>query len=289
MVDAHGRSLGLRRYVLLELLREVVRTSTLLVVLHNQKHARAWPTAHGAAGRRAGEGGAWHGSSVFTHVRSRPVRSLCVRTAAPYPRLTLTRPCWPRRGAAADLGHLPACVLTAPSGTSAGASGPRKVTGLKPGSAAAASPLVRLALWLSQYCRHLPGPNDMDHDLAALKRVGISHLITLLTERDLPQDAKSANGHGQSDLPIQDTKPQPGANPDVAQAHGNADGAGRGTGRPLHGGARGNGAGHLVDVRRLTAEEGLRRDAAGRALRTNAEQEAFLQRYRDVILQRFVR
>ncbi len=72
-------------YVLLELLREVARTSTLLVVLHNQKHAASLADPHGAAGRRAGARGTWHGRvSVFTHVPQR-ASSLCVRGSCAVP------------------------------------------------------------------------------------------------------------------------------------------------------------------------------------------------------------
>ena len=87
-------------------------------------------------------------------------------------------------------------------------SGPRKVTGLKPEARLRLPPLVRPWLCVAGARPDLQGTlpgvvNDMHHDLAALKRVGISHLITL-TERDLPQDALKRHGLANLHLPIRD-------------------------------------------------------------------------------------
>lgn len=127
--------------------------------------------------------------------------------------------------------------------------------------------------------------------LAALKRVGISHLITL-TERDLPQDALKRHGLANLHLPIRDHEaPSLGqiqmllkrmetlmAQGEVLAVHCLA-GRGR-TGTVL--------AAWWIREG-LTAQEALRRVRLLDAHYVqSAEQEAFLQRYEDVILQKIV-
>ena len=196
-----------------------------------------------------------------------------------------------------DLGHLPARVLTALSGTSAGAQWPTKGHGAETRSAAAAStagaPLGFVWLEPGRLAgTPLPGAvNDMDNDLAALKRVGISHLITL-TERDLPQDALKRHGLANLHLPTRDHEaPSLGqiqmllkrmetlmAQGEVLAVHCLA-GRGR-TGTVL--------AAWWIREG-LTAQEALRRVRLLDAHYVqSAEQEAFLQRYDVVILQKIV-
>ena len=283
-------------YVLLELLREVARTSTLLVVLHNQKHAASLADRMALlAGGRVQEA---RGMEEFLSSPMSAAGQQFVRTgscAVPAPDAD---PAMLAEGVAPpDLGHLPARVLTALSGTSGGAQWPTKGHGAETRSAAAAStagaPLGFVWLEPGRLAgTPLPGAvNDMDHDLAALKRVGISHLITL-TERDLPQDALKRHGLANLHLPIRDHEaPSLGqiqmllkrmetlmAQGEVLAVHCLA-GRGR-TGTVL--------AAWWIREG-LTAQEALRRVRLLDAHYVqSAEQEAFLQRYEDVILQKIV-
>ena len=283
-------------YVLLELLREVARTSTLLVVLHNQKHAASLADRMALlAGGRVQEA---RGMEEFLSSPMSAAGQQFVRTgscAVPAPDAD---PAMLAEGVAPpDLGHLPARVLTALSGTSGGAQWPAKGHGAETRSAAAASaagaPLGFAWLEPGRLAgTPLPGAvNDMDHDLAALKRVGISHLITL-TERDLPQDALKRHGLANLHLPIRDHEaPSLGqiqmllkrmetlmAQGEVLAVHCLA-GRGR-TGTVL--------AAWWIREG-LTAQEALRRVRLLDAHYVqSAEQEAFLQRYEDVILQKIV-
>ena len=284
-------------YVLLELLREVARTSTLLVVLHNQKHAASLADRMALlAGGRVQEA---RGMEEFLSSPMSAAGQQFVRTgscAVPAPDAD---PAMLAEGVAPppDLGHLPARVLTALSGTSAGAQWPTKGHGAETRSAAAASaagaPLGFAWLEPGRLAgTPLPGAvNDMDHVLAALKRVGISHLITL-TERDLPQDALKRHGLANLHLPIRDHEaPSLGqiqmllkrmetlmAQGEVLAVHCLA-GRGR-TGTVL--------AAWWIREG-LTAQEALRRVRLLDAHYVqSAEQEAFLQRYEDVILQKIV-
>ena len=284
-------------YVLLELLREVARTSTLLVVLHNQKHAASLADRMALlAGGRVQEA---RGMEEFLSSPMSAAGQQFVRTgscAVPAPDAD---PAMLAEGVAPppDLGHLPARVLTALSGTSAGAQWPTKGHGAETRSAAAASaagaPLGFAWLEPGRLAgTPLPGVvNDIEHDLAALKRVGISHLITL-TERDLPQDALKRHGLANLHLPIRDHEaPSLGqiqmllkrmetlmAQGEVLAVHCLA-GRGR-TGTVL--------AAWWIREG-LTAQEALRRVRLLDAHYVqSAEQEAFLQRYEDVILQKIV-
>ena len=284
-------------YVLLELLREVARTSTLLVVLHNQKHAASLADRMALlAGGRVQEA---RGMEEFLSSPMSAAGQQFVRTgscAVPAPDAD---PAMLAEGVAPppDLGHLPARVITALSGTSAGAQWPTKGHGAETRSAAAAStagaPLGFVWLEPGRLAgTPLPGAvNDMDHDLAALKRVGISHLITL-TERDLPQDALKRHGLANLHLPTRDHEaPSLGqiqmllkrmetlmAQGEVLAVHCLA-GRGR-TGTVL--------AAWWIREG-LTAQEALRRVRLLDAHYVqSAEQEAFLQRYEDVILQKIV-
>lgn len=129
--------------MLLELLREVARTSTLLVVLHNQKHAASLADRMALlAGGRVQEA---RGMEEFLSSPMSAAGQQFVRTgscAVPAPDAD---PAMLAEGVAPppDLGHLPARVLTALSGTSAGAQWPTKVTGLKPEARLRLPPLVR--------------------------------------------------------------------------------------------------------------------------------------------------
>ena len=276
-------------YVLLELLREVARTSTLLVVLHNQRHAASLADRMVLlAGGRVQEA---RGMEEFLSSPLSAAGQQFVRTgscAVPAPDAD---PATLAEGVAPppDLGHLPVKAAGAHQPPHASASAARSAAGVSTAGA------PHGFAWLEPgrlAGTPLPGAvNDIHHDLAALQRMGISRLITL-TERDLPQHALQHHGLANLHLPIRDHEaPSLGqiqmllkrmetflAQGEVLAVHCLA-GRGR-TGTVL--------AAWWVREG-LTAQEALRRVRLVNAHYVqSAEQEAFLQRYEDVILQKIV-
>ena len=284
-------------YVLLELLREVARTSTLLVVLHSQRHAASLADRMVLlAGGRVQEVRAMEEflSSPMSAAGRQFVRTGSCAVPAPD-----ADPAMLAEGVTPppDLGHLPARVLAALPAKSAGTQQPTVGSEAATRSAAGASTAgaPHGFAWLEPgrlAGTPLPGVvNDVDHDLAALKRMGVSCLITL-TERDLQQDALKRHGLTNLHLPVRDHEaPSLGqiqmllkrmetlmAQGEVLAVHCLA-GRGR-TGTVL--------AAWWIREG-LTAQEALRRVRLLDAHYVqSAEQEEFLQRYEDVILQKIV-
>jgi atypical dual specificity phosphatase len=270
-------------YVLLELLREVSRHSTLLVVLHNQRHAaRLADRMVLLAGGRVQEA---RGMEEFLSSPASEAGQQFVRTgscAVPAPDAdpaTLANGLAPPPLPSTVPAHVLAARAEGARGAEAAsnAAGPTGFSWLEPGRLAGTP---------------LPGVvHDIDIDLAALKRVGITQLITL-TERDLPQEPLRRHGLTNLHLPIRDHEaPSVGqiqmllkrmekliAQGEVLAVHCLA-GRGR-TGTVL--------AAWWIREG-LTAQESLRRVRLLDAHYVqSAEQEAFLQRYEDVILQKIV-
>lgn len=274
-------------YVLLELLREVARSSAVLVVLHNQRHA-----AQLADRMLLLAGGRVQEARAMEDFLSAPQSDAGVQftrtgsCAVPAPDAD---PALLAEGVKPPppLRHLPASVLKAiASATSATAA---------PAAAVPASRAPMGFAWLEPgRLAGVPMPgavNDIEHDLAALARMGITTLITL-TERDLPQEALRRHGLSNLHLPIHDREA-----PSLAQiqmllkrmevllSHGEVlavhclAGHGR-TGVVL--------AAWWVREG-LTAQEALRRvrRIEPRYVQS-AEQEEFLQSYEDVILQKII-
>jgi atypical dual specificity phosphatase len=138
----------------------------------------------------------------------------------------------------------------------------------------------------------LPGAvNDIHHDLVALKRMGITMLITL-TERDLPGDVLRQHGLANLHLPIYDHEV-----PTLAQIQmllKRMEGLiQRGEVLAVHCLAGRGRTGVVLAawwVRAgLTAQEALRRvRLIDPRYVQNAEQETFLQSYENMILQKIV-
>ena len=181
------------------------RTSTLLVVLHNQKHAASLADRMALlAGGRVQEA---RGMEEFLSSPMSAAGPAICAYGQLRRRLTLTWPCWPRawrrrRPGPSARPCSPHCLAHRPV-----PSGPRKVTGLKPKARLRLPPLVRplvLRGWSPADLRApLPGAvNDMEHDLAALKRVGISHF-------DHPDRARSAAGRAKAPWPGQSAPAYP--------------------------------------------------------------------------------
>ncbi len=262
-------------YLLLDLLRAVGRTSSLLLVLHNQKHARmVGQQMVLLAGGRVQEAG---DMETFLSAPQSPAGQQFVRTgscAVPAPdaqAATLAE------GVAAPP-PLPVAAQQAlvANGMRASA-GPTGFSWLVPGQLAGTP---------------LPGVvHDIDLDLAALQRVGITMLITL-TERDLPQEPLRRHGLGNLHLPIYDREPPTVAQIQMllkrmemllVQGHVLAvhclAGIGR-TGTVL--------AAWLVREG-LTATEALRRvRLVNSQYVQSTEQEDFLQHYEEAILRRII-
>ncbi|WP_422844180.1 ATP-binding cassette domain-containing protein [Acidovorax sp. M2(2025)] len=278
-------------YVLLELLREVGRTSTLLVVLHNQRHAsRLADRMALLAGGRVQEA---REMENFLAAPASEAGQQFVRTgscAVPAPDadpamladgVVPPPPLGPWPGIADSAAAQPPVSGRTEAARSAGAASaagaPHGFAWLEPGRLAGTP---------------MPGVvNEIDLDLAALRRMGITRLITL-TERDLPQAALQRHGLTNLHLPIRDHEaPSTGqiqmllkrmetflAQGEVLAVHCLA-GRGR-TGTVL--------AAWWIREG-LTAQEALRRLRLRDARYVqSAEQEAFLQRYEDLILQKIV-
>ena len=294
-------------YVLLQLLREVARTSTLLVVLHNQRHAAGLADRMVLlAGGRVQEA---RGMEEFLSSPHSEAGQQFVRTgscAVPAPDAdpaTLADGVPPpppmhhlpaRVRAAQTAAESEAAALTAAPAGAAGGDPVPTLAALRTKPAPAASAPQGFA-WLEPgrlAGAPLPGVvNDVDHDLNALRRMGITRLITL-TERDLPQDVLQRHGLTNLHLPIRDHEaPSLGqiqmllkrmetliAQGEVLAVHCLA-GRGR-TGTVL--------AAWWIREG-LTAQESLRRvRLLDPHYVQSTEQEVFLQRYEDVILQKIV-
>ena len=263
-------------YLLLDLLRAVARSSSLLLVLHNQKHARM-VGQHMVllAGGRVQETGAMESflSAPQSAAGQQFVRTGSCAVPAPDAPVAMLAD-----GIEAPPPLPPAAqeALVA-NGAVPASAGPSGFAWLVPGQLAGTP---------------LPGVvHDIDLDLMALKRMGITLLITL-TERDLPQGPLQRHGLSNLHLPIYDREPPTVAQMQMllrrmevllAQGHVMAvhclAGIGR-TGTVL--------AAWLVREG-LTASEALRRvRLINVEYVQSAEQESFLQLYEDAILRRIV-
>lgn len=288
LVDEPTSDLGdYEAYLLLELLRKVAETSAVLLVVHNQKHASqaAQHMLLLAGGRvqearpledfllapqsAAGQQFVSTGSCALPAPDADPAT---LADDAPVP------PPLPSAAVAALAATAQAAPTEPDTPTYAPASrGPARFAWLVPGRMAGTP---------------MPGVvNAIDHDLALLRRCGITALITL-TERDLPQEPLARHGLKNLHLPIRDREP-----PTVAQiqmllkrmevllqrgevlaVHCLA-GIGR-TGTVL--------AAWLVREG-LTATEALRRvRLIDHQYVQSKEQEEFLQAYEDAILRKLI-
>jgi atypical dual specificity phosphatase len=180
-------------FLLLELLRNISERSSILVVLHNQRHARSIAgEVVLLAGGRIQE--AAPAEQFFSAPRSFAARQFIATGSCALPAPDADP------GALADdvdpppplPGIAQLAVRAAPE-----SQGPRGFTWIVPGRLAG-TPMPGVVF-------------DIDYDLQALKTVGITCLITL-TEKDLAQDALTRNGLTNLHLPIRDREP-----PTVAQ------------------------------------------------------------------------
>lgn len=281
-------------YVLLELLREVARTSTLLVVLHNQRHA-AQLADHMLllAGGRIQEARAME--DFLTAPQSEAGMQFVRTGSCSVPSLdadpdTLAEDVAPPPA----LQHVPASVLQAVAEAKAEPAPTLLASGIVPPAAQPVNAPLGFA-WLEPgriAGAPLPGAvNDIHHDLVALKRMGITMLITL-TERDLPGDVLRQHGLANLHLPIYDHEV-----PTLAQIQmllKRMEGLiQRGEVLAVHCLAGRGRTGVVLAawwVRAgLTAQEALRRvRLIDPRYVQNAEQETFLQSYENMILQKIV-
>lgn len=284
MVDEPTAGIGdYDAYLLLELLRRVADTSAVLLVVHNQKHARmAAQHMLLIAGGRVQEA---RRMEDFLLAPQSPAGRQFVRTgscALPAPdadpaTLADDVPAPPPLPAAAHAAMAAAPASTAHVPHVPASRGPHGFAWLEPGRLAGTP---------------LPGVvNAMEHDLALLRQCGVTTLITL-TEHDLPQEPLRRHGLSNLHLPVRDREP-----PTVAQiqmllmrmqallrrgevlaVHCLA-GLGR-TGTVL--------AAWLVHEG-LTAAEALRRvRLVDPQYVQSTEQEEILQRYEDAILRKII-
>lgn len=281
-------------YVLLALLREVARSSTLLVVLHNQRHAaQVADRMLLLAGGRIQEARAMDDflAAPQTEAGRQFVRtgSCSVPSLDADPR-TLADGVSPPPA----LRHVPASVLQDVAEARAQPAPVLSSGGMQPPAAQPVNAPLGFA-WLESgriAGAPLPGVvNDIHHDLVALKRMGITMLITL-TERDLPGDVLRQHGLSNLHLPIYDHEV-----PTLAQIQmllKRMEGLiQRGEVLAVHCLAGRGRTGVVLAawwVRAgLTAQEALRRvRLIDPRYVQNAEQEAFLQSYENVILQKIV-
>lgn len=281
-------------HVLLELLREVARTSTLLVVLHNQRHA-AQLADHMLllAGGRIQEARAME--DFLTAPQSEAGMQFVRTGSCSVPSLdadpdTLAEDVAPPPA----LQHVPASVLQAVAEAKAEPAPTLLAGGIVPPAAQPVNAPLGFA-WLEPgriAGAPLPGAvNDIHHDLVALKRMGITMLITL-TERDLPGDVLRQHGLANLHLPIYDHEV-----PTLAQIQmllKRMEGLiQRGEVLAVHCLAGRGRTGVVLAawwVRAgLTAQEALRRvRLIDPRYVQNAEQETFLQSYENMILQKIV-
>jgi len=305
-------------WVLLELLREVARSSTLLVVLHNQRHAaRLADHMLLLAGGRIQE--ARRMENFLSDPHSDAGKQFVRSGSCSVPSLNADPKTLSKDVAPPTLRHVPKEVLhaTTTKPADAPATQPALAVAAKPSplakdySAKVSAPATTSSdspppgaqpanaptgfAWLEVgriAGSPLPGVvNDIHIDLKALKRMGITMLITL-TERDLPTDILQQHGLKNLHLPIYDHETPTLAqiqmllrrmellieSGEVLAVHCLA-GKGR-TGIVLA----------CWWVREgLTAAEALRRvRLIDPRYVQNAEQEAFLSSYEDVILQKIL-
>lgn len=279
-------------HVLLELLREVARTSTLLVVLHNQRQAAQLADRMVLlAGGRIQEARAMED---FLSAPQSEAGMQFVRTGScSVPSLNADPDCLADDVAPPPAPrHVPASVLQAVAEAKT-ASAVVSSAMLPPVEQPVNAPLGFAWLEPGRIAgAPLPGAvNDIHHDLVALKRMGITMLITL-TERDLPGDVLRQHGLTNLHLPIYDHEV-----PTLAQISmllKRMEGLiQRGEVLAVHCLAGRGRTGVVLAawwVRAgLTAPEALRRvRLIDPRYVQNAEQEAFLQSYENMILQKIV-
>ena len=175
-------------HLLLELLREAARRHAVLVVLHNQKQAQrvADRVVLLAGGRVQEEVSA---ESFFTAPQSEAGRQFIASGSCAVP-----SPDAAPETLAEDVAPPPPLPLMAQMAMQAAPEslGPRGFTWVVPGKLAGTP---------------MPGAVfDIDYDLAALKAVGVTCLITL-TEGDLAQEPLARHGLKNLHLPIRDREP----------------------------------------------------------------------------------
>lgn len=281
-------------YVLIELLREVGRTSALLVVLHNQRHAaQLGGQAMLLAGGRIQEAGAM---DEFLAAPQTDAGRQFVRTGSCAVPSLDADPRTLAEGVALPPApqHVPPGVLQALAEAKAAEAASSGPTGMAPPAAQPVNAPLGFA-WLEPgriAGASLPGAvNDIHYDLAALKRMGITMLITL-TEQDLPAEVLCQHGLANLHLPIYDQEV-----PTLAQIQmllKRMEGLiQRGEVLAVHCLAGRGRTGVVLAawwVRAgLTAEEALRRvRLIDPRYVQNAEQEAFLHSYENMILQKIV-
>lgn len=192
-------------FVVLDLLRKVQATSAVMVVLHNQRQAR---TLGGQlilmAGGHIQEMG---DTDVFLDAPQTEVGRQFVRTgscfvpapdADPESLAEGVEPPQPLPAAAfSAMDHAAREQVVVRQGVAPASQGPRGFAWLLPGKLAG-TPMPGVVV-------------AMEHDLAALRRCGITMLITL-TERDIDHSALQAYGLRNLHLPVHDREP-----PSVAQ------------------------------------------------------------------------
>lgn len=258
-------------YTLLDMLHQASREHAVLVVLHNQKQAqRVGERVLLMAGGRVQENAS--AEKFFDAPQSAAGRQFVASGSC-----AVAAPDATPEMLAEDVPAPPPLPLMAQLALKAEPEslGPRGFVWVVPGKLAG-TPMPGVVF-------------DMDYDLAALKRVGVTCLITL-TEGDLPQDALARHGLTNLHLPIRDREPPTVpqirmllirmeaqlARGDVLAVHCLA-GIGR-TGTVL--------AAWLISSG-LTAQEALRRvrRIEPKFVQT-AEQEAFLQLFEDSLLAR---
>lgn len=180
-------------FLLLDLLTKVSERSAVLTVLHNQRHAQTIGRAVlMLAGGRIQEAS---DMPSFFEAPASPAARQFVQTGS----CALPAPDADPETLAEDVSPPPPLPSVAKQAVRAApeSMGPRGFTWIIPG-ALAGTPMPGAVL-------------DIDYDLQALKRVGVTCLITL-TERDLDQTALRRNGLTNLHLPIRDREP-----PTVAQ------------------------------------------------------------------------
>ena len=291
-------------FLLVDLMRQLSRTMSLLVVTHNQKQARR--LAHRVilvAGGRIQEARNTEdffnapitdAGAQFIRTGNCAVASLDadpltlaegVPAPAPLPAEALVdqAPRPDAEPAAMTATSLPGALPTLNDGLQiapaamASSSGPTGFLWVVPGTLAGAA---------------MPGiVDDIDHDLALLKRVGITTLITL-TERDIDQEALARHELKNVHLPVYDREA-----PSLGQIQMLLKRmeilVGRGEVLAVHclGGLGRTGTVLTAWLVRegLTAQEALRRvRLLDPRYVQSAEQEAFLQQYEELILQKII-